>query len=167
MIARIITYLFYAIVFFLLGVWSSDHLNPLSADLDRAGRVAVQQARAAWVWARGTAPGQVAAPKVSAAPAVTLDAARADFARGDLSAATDSYTAFLAAHPDDPDALGELGNVYFNSGRTAEAAAAFHQAAITLIARGDRARALALVSAIRLGAPDLADDLERRLAVAP
>ena len=167
MIARIVTYLFYAVVFFLLGVWSSDHLRPLSADLDRAGRGAVREAHAAWLWARGTAPGQVAAPKASQAPAATLDAGRAAFERGDLSAAIDAYTAFLAAHPDDPDALGELGNVYFNSGRTAAAAAAFHQAAIALIARGDRARALALVPAIRLGAPELATDLERRLAAEP
>lgn len=167
MIARIVTYLFYAVVFFLFGVWSSDHLRPLSADLDRAGRMVVRETNAAWDWARRTAPGQVAAPKVSESPAATLDAARAAFERGDLSAAIDGYTAFLASHPDDPDPLGELGNVYFNSGRTVEAAAAFHQAAITLIARGNRARAAALVPAVRLGAPELAADLERRLATVP
>lgn len=167
MIARIVTYLFYAVVFFLLGVWSSDHLRPLSSDLDRAGRATAQEAHKLWVWARGTAPGQEPAPRAVQAPAITLDTARAAFERGDLSAAIDDYTAFLAAHPGDPDALGELGNVYFNSGRTAEAAAAFHQSALALITRGDRARAAALVPAVRLGSPALADDLGRRLAATP
>ena len=35
MVARIGTWLFYAIVFFLLGIWSSSHLKPVGAYLDK------------------------------------------------------------------------------------------------------------------------------------
>ena len=191
MLGRILTAIFYAAVFFALGAWSGGSLKPVGNALWRGGETVVAGAEAAWDWAFGPAAhdGEVtiakpkpdepagtpeAAPQTAAAletPApeaqdddATLTEARRAFARGNIQAAIEGYRSYLASHDGDADGYGELGNVYFQAGENAEAARAFHTAALFLLADGDTARAAALLPVIRQNAPGLAADLDARLA---
>lgn len=171
MIARIGTYIFYAALFFALGAWSGGHFRPIWNGLDRAGQTAANGARLLWQWARETSatPKPVLSSGTHSAleQPTSLADARDAFARGDIQAAIDNYARLLADHPGDIIARGELGNVYFNSGRTAEAARAYHAAALSMIAAGNVSDAQVLVPAIRIAAPALAADIEHRIAAAP
>lgn len=156
MIARISTAIFYAIVFFLLGVWSAGRLPPLKSTVENG---------ADWVITSVKSIGQQKPAKLAAAAGKNeLDAARVAFGRGDLTAAVAAYSAVVKAHPDDIDAQGELGNVYFNAGRLKDAASSFHAAALLMVTAGDPVRARLLEPAIRTGDPALADDLIAVLA---
>ncbi|EEW25315.1 tetratricopeptide repeat protein [Rhodobacter ferrooxidans] len=173
MIARIGTWLFYAVVFFLLGVWSSSRLPSVSSFLDR--QVAGAGHSAAPVADRVTKPQPPvvkptqppAAKPVADAAVADLEPARAAFARGDLKAAIEAYRGILASHPDDTTARGELGNVFFNAGRIDEAATTYHETAVRLIAAGQTAAARTMIPAVRRIQPALGDDLERRLSSDP
>lgn len=194
MIGRISTWIFYAIVFFMLGAWSNSHWSGIGNLVDQGLAAGRSGAASAWAWMQGTgspkepeskdAPKEIAkAEPAPAAPAAepaapaaepaapaaepevsSLNTARDAFARGDVNGAVAAYKEYLAAHPEDFDALGELGNVFFNAGRIDEAAQAYYDAANLLLAAGDKQRAQALEGAIRLGNPGLADDLAQKLA---
>lgn len=156
MIARISTAIFYAIVFFLLGVWSAGRLPPLKSTVENG---------ADWVITSVKSIGQQKPTKLAAAAGENeLDSARAAFARGDLTAAIAAYSLVLKANPNDIDAQGELGNVYFNAGRLKDAASTFHAAALLMVTVGDPGRARLLEPAIRTGDPALADGLLALLA---
>lgn len=198
MLARLFTRLFWAAVFFALGVWASPRLPGLNGLLDRGFAEAKTRAVALWEWsednltpggrlrvAAPSAPTPAAAPPAAAstekpvvaapaappsvakptatAEAVSVDAARAAAARGDVAGAVRLYEAVLLDRPN-AAAAGELGNVLWANGRTKDAAAAYHRAALALIASGRPAEARPLLDPIRRGDPSLADDLERRLA---
>ncbi|RYH08678.1 tol-pal system YbgF family protein [Tropicimonas sp. IMCC6043] len=222
MLARFVTGLFYAAVFFALGAWSGGHLAPiwgtvesgfvavkhrlaggdeLSSNIPDAGKTSTvvgverndeaksdpqgDDARAeasdpenvlrsevqptdAAPRADTRRPEDVAAGARTAAnaaegPEPGLAPARKAFAEGDIHRSIASYLAYLARHPDDARAHGELGNVFFNGGQTVEAAKSFYAAALLLIADGQPDEARALEPAIRTGAPYLATDLLRRL----
>ncbi|MCE1237028.1 MAG: tetratricopeptide repeat protein [Hyphomicrobiales bacterium] len=204
MLARLFTRLFWAAVFFALGVWASPRLPGLNGILDRSFAEAKTRAVALWEWSEDNlTPGgrlRVAAPAPSASSApppsppapvrvekpvaaapvappppttpkptaaaetASVEAARAAAARGDVAGAVRVYEAVLVDRPNDAAAAGELGNVLWSNGRTKDAAAAYHRAALALIAGGRAAEARALVDPVRRGDPSLADDLERRLA---
>lgn len=188
MIGRIATWLFYAVFFFLVGVWASPRMPTLDGvvasvfDLGYRGVLTIQE------WALASTPEDPAkeAPAAPAAPAnpapavpapanpapavpaplpaaADLSAARAAFAGGDITGAIAAYEEFLRGHADDLDARGELGNVLYAAQRFAEAARVYFDTAVALIARGDVARARALEPAIRRGDAALADDLLKRL----
>lgn len=168
MLERLAIGVFYAAIFFALGAWSGGRVEPVGrAALDIAIEVG-HGAERLWAWAsRGETVHANPPPPAdteSAEPPVDLRLARGAFARGDLKGAIAGYKSYIVAHPDDADARGELGNVYYNSGQTAEAAGAFHAAALLLIAEGRADAARALEPVIRIAAPGLADDLARRLA---
>ena len=159
MVARIGTWLFYAIVFFLLGIWSSSHLKPVGAYLDKG----VAEVRRVVVSAWGGTSRQAATSDPATPAPVSLETARAAFARGDLNASIAAYRAVLDANPDDVEARGELGNVYFNAGRTDEATTTFYDTALRLIAKGQPDAARALIPAVRRSQPALGADLDRHL----
>lgn len=164
MLARLTIALFWAAIFFGLGAWSGGHLRPIGDALVTGGEYAGEKAVRLWTWARHGAPD--AAPDTSPATtaAALVDKGRAAFARGDLQGAVDAYREALELRPGDADILGELGNVYYTSGQTAEAALAFHAAAEALIDSGRIEAARALLPAVRAAAPTLAADLDARLA---
>lgn len=188
MIRRLTTWLFYAVMFFLLGVWVGGFSPGLRALL----RDGVQQAQAGgeqiYRWANSSigkttpsAPPPVVASTPSPAPAIapapivselppatqiaqrTLDSARSAFARGDVTQAISLYRDLLAQKPDDVDARGELGNVYLSSGQLQEAAGAYYETAVRLARSGDEARARALAPVVRRNDPALADRLDAEL----
>lgn len=212
MTARIFTRLFYAVIFFALGVWAAPSLGPVSSSIDKGVAWVVANAQAAWDWAdirigsdvkeaprTASAPAQpapaakVAAPTPAAAPVPAnaaapaptvaakpapaaptarapvagagdaVERARAAWGRGDSAGAIRAYEEAAASRMDDIALNGELGNAYWSLGRQAEAAKAFHRAAVALIATGRAEEAGRLVDPIRKGDPALADDLARRL----
>ncbi len=166
MIARLTTWLFYAVVFFLLGVW----VGAFSPGLRALLRDGVAEAQAGgeqiYRWANGTIGKTTtpeAAPAVTAPPQGTLDSARSAFARGDVNQAISLYQDLLAQKPDDVDARGELGNVFLGAGRLQEAAQAYYETAVRLARSGDGARAQALAPIVRRNDPALADKLDAEL----
>ena len=138
MIARVGIGLFYAILFFLLGVWASGHLTTLRTSLDRG--IAASEEAVLRVFHRGADVESKPAAKVADVQHPTNEArlaeARGAFGRGDFVDAIRGYTDLAAALPEDGNLRGELGNVYFNAGRLEDAAAAFHGAASSVPCRG-------------------------------
>lgn len=167
MISRLVTALFWALVFFTLGAWSGGSLRPIGTALTDGSVALVQRASDYLYGPPATAPVTEAMPAalVPAAPAgpADLTLARAAYARGDIAAAIAAYQAAAAGHPDDSAPLGELGNVYFTAGQTENAARAWTAAGLVLVAQGDSARARALVPAIRPYDPTMAARLEASL----
>lgn len=79
MLARVFTRLFYAVIFFGLGVWAAPHLGGASRWIDEGVASARESAVAAWAWAEetfspagfkpsSTAPREPAAKPAPAAP---------------------------------------------------------------------------------------------------
>jgi hypothetical protein len=66
-------------------------------------------------------------------------------------------------NPGNMDAQGELGNVYYMTGRLPEAAKAFYEAAKLMIEQNQVGRAQALLPPIGQGNPALANELQQKL----
>ena len=171
MLGRLTTWLFYAVVFFLLGVWVGGFSPGLRALLREGAQEASTGAEHVYGWARGTI-GTSSAPEPAPEPAVTaaappsqanLESARAAFARGDVSQAISLYQDLLKREPENVDARGELGNVLMSAGRLQEAAATYSETAVRLARAGDGARARALAAIVRRNDPALADKLDAEL----
>jgi tetratricopeptide (TPR) repeat protein len=92
-----------------------------------------------------------------------LNQAREAYSRGDADAAIRSYTEFLAKHPDSIDGHGELGNVYYMTGRLQEAAQSFFEAGKRMLDQNQADRAQALLPSIGQGNPALAGELQQKL----
>lgn len=66
-----------------------------------------------------------------------LERARNAYWAGKVKDALAAYQQAVAAHPDDPDAQGELGNLHFAEGNWQQAADAYLAAGQALLGRGD------------------------------
>jgi tetratricopeptide (TPR) repeat protein len=184
MIARLTTWLFYAVVFFLLGVWVGGFSPGVRALLRQGAQQAEMGGERIYAWANSTIgktspppapveasepPPQSAAPAApvvsspAASPEASLDSARSAFARGDVSQSISLYRDLVTQSPDDVDARGELGNVLLSAGRLQEAAGAYYETAVRLARSGEGARARSLVPVVRRNDPALADKLEAEL----
>ncbi len=73
------------------------------------------------------------------------------------------YQRLIEEDGDNPDYIGELGNIYYSLNDFENAAQQFHQAAIILIARGKRDQAAMLLSPVTAMNRDLGDQLRQRL----
>lgn len=164
MLARLTTALFWAAAFFALGAWSGGHLRPVGDAIVAGGEYTADAAGRLWTWARHGAPDAAPDPSPATTAAALVDSGRKAFARGDLAGSVAAYREALELRPGSADILGELGNVYYTSGQTAEAALAFHAAAEALIDSGRIDAARALLPTVRAAAPTLAADLDSRLA---
>ncbi|GGD43493.1 hypothetical protein [Sinisalibacter lacisalsi] len=112
-----------------------------------------------------SAPAPQSAPAGGTDPDLSeaLNAARAAYWAGDIAGAGDRLAALVAAHPDNPDLLGELGNFRFASRDYEAAAAAFLRAGELLIAEGRAGQAAGLLPVLGQIAPDKAQALATRL----
>jgi tetratricopeptide (TPR) repeat protein len=180
MLLRIVAVVILAAIFFGIGAWSGGRFPPIREAVVAGTHSTAEKANEFWLWVRDGpagretarlwgcvregAPPQASETSTQARTEASIATARAAFARGDLQGAVSDYRAVLSETPDDPDILGELGNVYFASGQTVEAAEAFHAAALAMIEAGKDDQARALIPTIRNLAPALADDLAARLA---
>lgn len=93
----------------------------------------------------------------------TLGQAREAYARGDAEGAIRAYSELVKKNPSNMDAQGELGNVYYMTGRLPEAAQAFYEAAKLMIEQNQIGRAQALLPPIGQGNPALAGELQQKL----
>ena len=116
------------------------------------------------------APAAAPAPAPAAAPAPVSDDLRADwmaarkaFWDGDLQAAEAKYIKLMAAHADEPDLAGELGNMYLRQGKREEAAAMFLEAGRRMLRGPYPVRANSVIAILNGLAPERADELRRDL----
>jgi len=75
--------------------------------------------------------------------------ARKSFYQKKYDLSEKSYQSVIARTKDNFDAYGELGNVYFNQGKDAQAAEAYLQAATILLVKGDIQRAQNLLQVLQ------------------
>jgi tetratricopeptide (TPR) repeat protein len=94
----------------------------------------------------------------------SLSQARAAYAKGDPDAAIDAYQDYLQSNPDDVDARGELGNVYYSQGNLTEAAQTYYDTASRLIEQKKLDRVHTLLPLIGQINPPLESDLMAKLA---
>ena len=89
--------------------------------------------------------------------------ARVAFADGDMAAAEQHYLEITSQETDDPDAFGELGNVYYAQGKWQEAGEAYFEAANRLLEQDQPAQLNYLVRVIQGLAPEKADKLREKM----
>ncbi len=91
--------------------------------------------------------GEKSSPQVKAEMSIpeVWVTARTSFYQKNYSLSEQSYQSLIAATKDNFDAYGELGNVYYNQGKKAEAAEAYLHAATILLFKGDIQRAQSLL----------------------
>ena len=92
-----------------------------------------------------------------------LNNAREAFARGDVNGAVTIYVDVINNNANNADARGELGNVYFLTGRLPEAAQAYYDAANLLLDKKELDRVEALLPVIARINPMMADELFQKL----
>lgn len=93
-----------------------------------------------------------------------LAPARTAAAERRIDDAIREYRKYLAIHPNDTNAFGELGNVYLSAGRNTEAAQNYYEAATRLIDAGRIDAVAPLMPIIRRHEPMLYALLERKAA---
>ena len=89
--------------------------------------------------------------------------ARDAFARGDTNGAVAIYNEIIKSDANNTDARGELGNVYYSTGRQQEAAQAYYDTAKLMIAKNEIDRVEALLPVIDQINPMMVDDLMQQL----
>lgn len=104
-----------------------------------------------------------AVESVPAGQASPLARARQAYWAGDQNAAIARYKEAIASRPDDPEAHGELGNLYFSRGDWEAAASAYLDAGHRLIAQGKPRPAAHLVRVLNGLNPAYAQQLTRAL----
>lgn len=92
--------------------------------------------------------------------------ARQSFHRRDFENSINSYEQLISKTPDNYDAYGELGNVYFNQGKIKLAASSYYEAAAILVRLGQVERASSLMSMLSRMDPDKAEKLQELLSSA-
>jgi thioredoxin-like negative regulator of GroEL len=92
-----------------------------------------------------------------------LGSAREAFAQGEADRAVTLYNAYLEENPRDTDARGELGNVYYLSGRTSEAAQTLYDTANLLMANHQYDKVEPLLYYVAQAKPMMADELAQKL----
>jgi hypothetical protein len=92
-----------------------------------------------------------------------ISGARDAFARGDVDGAVTLYNDYIKSNATDPDARGELGNVYYMTGRLPEATQAYYDAAKLLLDKKELDRVDALLPVIAQVNPMMADELTQKL----
>ncbi len=90
---------------------------------------------------------------------------RQAFWEGDYEAAVESYRSLLQEEPRNPDAWGELGNIYYAKKDWVRALRAFGRAAVVLSEMGRLEEAQRITQMIRSIDPALAAQLEEKVSV--
>jgi tetratricopeptide (TPR) repeat protein len=92
-----------------------------------------------------------------------LNYGRNAFVVGDFEGAVVAYKDFLKTNPDHADAYGELGNVYYLSGRHQDAAQNYYDSARLLIDQKQTDRIPALLPVIAQINPPLANEVAQNM----
>lgn len=92
-----------------------------------------------------------------------LGEARQAFWSGDAVTAEFLYKGLSNDFPGEITVIGELGNLYYNTGRMTEAATQFHAVGLLSLEAGNTAQTMAMIGVLQSIAPDLASDLKARV----
>lgn len=92
--------------------------------------------------------------------------AREAFAHGDMDRAITNYNDYIKNNATNADVRGELGNLYYLTGRPNEAAEAYYEAAQLLLKEHDFERVASLLPIIAETKPMLANELSQKLRAA-
>ncbi len=92
--------------------------------------------------------------------------ARKSFHRHDFESSISSYEQLISKTPDNFDAYGELGNVYFSQGEMKQAAGSYYEAAVILVRLGQLQRANSLVGMLGSMDQDKAKQLQTLISSA-
>ena len=103
-------------------------------------------------------------PPLQVSAADGLDSARQAAAAGHLPEAIRQYVQYLAKHPNDGDAYGELGNVYLKGKHFPEAAQNYYETATRLIDAGYADAVAPLMPIIERYEPMLATLIKEKIA---
>ncbi len=178
MVSWIGTRLFYAILFFCLGVWAASVSPGMKNIVRQATEASSHGFEKLGAWTSGTlspTTDKAAEKSVAASPASPdaapvagelLVSAREAYARHDTLGSINAYRGYIDRNPKAVEARGELGNVYFATGRLRDAAQAYFEAAMLKLKSGDVAGAQDFLAAVRQGDGALGDDLRREIAKA-
>jgi thioredoxin-like negative regulator of GroEL len=93
----------------------------------------------------------------------SLAQARSAYANGDIDSAENAYKSYMRRDTDNADVHGELGNMYYASGKLSEAGQSYYDAANRLIAQNRFDQAKTLLPLINQTNPDLATELASRI----
>ncbi|MBN4063564.1 hypothetical protein JYT79_02160 [Cardiobacterium sp. AH-315-I02] len=93
--------------------------------------------------------------------------ARKSFYQRDYALSEKMYQSVIDNTEDNYDAYGELGNVYFNQRKNELAAAAYYEAAVILVNKGQARRARSLVGLLRSLDKSKADELQKLMESNP
>lgn len=96
-----------------------------------------------------------------------LNKGRDAFAVGDMESSVAAYKDYLKSNSSNADAHGELGNVYYLTGRYQEAAQSYYDSAKLLIEQKQTDRVPALLPVVAQVNPALADELAQKLPQPP
>jgi tetratricopeptide (TPR) repeat protein len=91
-----------------------------------------------------------------------LNTARQAYAHGDTNTAVTTYNEIIRNNPNNADARGELGNVYYMTGRVPEATQAYYDAAKLLLEKKELDRVDALLPIIARFNPMMADEIAQK-----
>lgn len=92
-----------------------------------------------------------------------IASAREAFAQGNMDRAITDYNDFIKKNARNADVRGELGNVYYLTGRPEQAAEAYYDAAQLLLKEHDFERVAAVIPVIAETKPMMADELSQKL----
>jgi hypothetical protein len=92
-----------------------------------------------------------------------LGEARQAFWSGDAVTAEFLYKGLSNDFPNEVTVIGELGNLYYNTGRMAEAATQFHAVGLLSLEAGNTGQTMAMIGVLQSIAPELASDLKARV----
>ncbi len=84
--------------------------------------------------------------------------------QGDAAGAEAQFKTLVTDFPQEPDIMGELGNIYFSQTRYAEAATYYHMAGVLLVKAGNVPKTMAVIGVLQSIAPDKATDLRSQIA---
>lgn len=88
-------------------------------------------------------------------------AARTSYHQRNYELSEKSYQQVIDNTEENYDAYGELGNVYFNQGKNAQAASAYYEAAAIFVRMGQLSRAESLIGLLWRLDPSKADELQK------
>lgn len=96
-----------------------------------------------------------------------LNKGRDAFAAGDFEGSVTAYKDYLKSNSNNADAHGELGNVYYLTGKFQESAQSYYDSAKLLIEQKQTDRVPALLPVIAQVNPALADELAQKMSQTP
>jgi hypothetical protein len=172
MVSWIGTRLFYAVLFFCLGAWVASVSPGMKNMVRHASEASSHGFETLGAWTSSTlSPAtekatEKAPAALEAAPVAgeLLVAARAAYARKDFLGSINAYRGYIDRNPKAIEARGELGNVYFATGRLRDAGQAYFEAAMLKLKSGDIAGAQGFLGAVQQGDGALGDELRREIA---